>query len=84
MAVNEETKGDGTHVGGTVGVGAGEEDEARPEMTHKEPSYKKARWVRKRPGAPRWTKKICRLLEGLMEADETEAETDMGTVVHDL
>ena len=84
MAVDEEAKGDITQVRGAVGVGAGEEDEVRPEMTHKEPSYKNARWLRKRPGAPLWTQEICRLLEGLMEADETEAETDLGTMVHDL
>ena len=46
-------------------------------MTHKEPSYKTAQWLRKAPGAPCWTQKICGLLEGLMEVDETETETDM-------
>ena len=56
----------------------------RPEMTHKQPSYKNARWLRKRPSAPRWTQKIYRLPEDLMEADETEAEMDMEAVVHDL
>ena len=80
MAVDEDAKGDG----GAVGVGAKEEDEVRPEMTHKEPSYKNTRWLRKRLGAPRRAQKICQLLEGLMEADETEAETDMGAVVHNL
>ena len=71
-------------VASAAGVGAEEEEEVRPEMTHKEPNYKNARWLRKRPGAPRWTQKICRLLEGLMEADETQAETDIGTAVGNL
>ena len=64
--------GGGDAGGGTEAVeGAGdvahEEDE---EMTHKRPSYSNARWLRKRPGAPRWTQKMCRLLEGWMESDE--------------
>ena len=71
-------------MGTAPGDGTGEEDDARPEMTHKEPSYKNAQWLRKRQEAPRWTQKLCRLLEGLMEADETELETDIGLVVEDM
>ena len=71
MAVDEETKGDNTQGGGTAGAGAAEEEDTQAAMAHKQPSYKNARWLRKRPGAPRWTRKLCRLLEGLMEADET-------------
>ena len=84
MAVDEDVKGSGTQVGCAAGVGAEEDEEVRPEMPHKEPSYKNARWLRKRPGAPRWMQKICRLLEDFMEADETEAETDMGAVVSEF
>jgi hypothetical protein len=84
MVVDGEAMGGSTQVRGADGDGAEEDGESRPELTHREPSYKNARWLRKRPGAPRWTQKICRLLEGLMEADETEAETDMGAVVSDL
>ena len=84
MAVTEDVKGGSTKVGCTAGTGAEEDEEVRPEMTHKEPSYKNAPWLRKRPGPPGLTQKIRRLLEDLMEADETEAETDMGAVVHDL
>ena len=84
MVVDEEAIGGNTQDCGAAGDGAEEEGESRPELTHRELSYKNARWLRKRPGAPRWTQKICRLMEGLMEADETEAEMDMGVVVSDL
>ena len=84
MAVDEETKRQECQVGCDAGAGVEEEEVVCLEMTHKEPSYKNARWLRKRPGAPRWTQKICRLLEDLMEADETEAEADMGAVVYEL
>ena len=65
MAVDEEVKGSGAQVGCVAGSEAKEDEEVRPEMTHKEPSYKNARWLRKRPRAPRWTQKSCRLLEDL-------------------
>ena len=85
MAVDHEATGGDAQARGASGDGAeDEEGEHRPELTHKEPSYKNARWLRKRPGAPRWTQKICRLLEGLMEADEIAEDVDMGTVVDDL
>ena len=83
MAVDEDVKRRESQVGYDAGAGAEEDEVARPEMIHKEPSYKNARWPRKRPGAPRRTQKICRLLEDLMEADETEAEADMGAVVYE-
>ena len=84
MAVNHEATGGNAHTRGATGDGAEDEGESRPELTHKEPSYKNARWLRKRPGAPRWTQKICRLLEGLMEVDEVAEEVDMGEVVDDV
>ena len=85
MAVDQEATGGDAQARGVSGDGADEEEgERRPELTHKEPSYKNAQWLRKRPGAPRWTQKICRLLEGLMEADEIAEEVDMGAVVDDL
>ena len=84
MAVDQEATGGSAQTRGATGDGAEDESESRPELTHKEPSYKNARWLRKSPGAPRWTQKICRLLEGLMEADEIAEEVDMGAVVDDL
>ena len=85
MAVDHEATGGDAQARGALGDGAeDEEGERRPELTHKEPSYKNARWLRKRPGAPRWKQKICQLLEGLMEADEIAEEVDMGAVVDDL
>ena len=84
MAVDQEATGGDAQARGASGDGAEEEGERRPELTHREPSYKNARWLRKRPGAPRWTQKICRLLEGLMEADEIAEEVDRGAVVDDL
>ena len=83
-AVDDETRRRECHVGSDAGDGAEEEESTRPEMTHKEPSYKNARWLRKRPGAPRWTQKLCRLLEDLMEADETEEETGVGAIVYEI
>ena len=47
MAVDVERKGDQVPMGTAPGDGVGEEDDVRPEMTHKEPSYKNARWPRK-------------------------------------
>ena len=85
MAVDHEATAGDAQARGASGDGADDEEgEHRPELTHKDPSYKNARWLRKRPGAPRWTQKICRLLEGLMEADEIAEEVDMGAVVDDL
>ena len=84
MAINGETRRREGRAGGDAGDGAEEEESIRPEMTHKEPSYKNPRWLRKRPGAPRWTQKLCRLLEDLMEADETEEETDVGAIVYEV
>ena len=84
MAVDEETRRRECHVGYDAGDGAEEEESTQPKMTHREPSYKNARWLRKRPGAPRWTQTLCRLLEDLMEADETEEETDVGAIVYEI
>ena len=84
MGVDEDVKRRDSQVGCDASTGVEEDEVVRIELTHKEPSYKNARWLRKRPGAPRWTEKIYRLLEDLMEADETEAETDIGAVVYEL
>ena len=61
MVVDEETIGGNTPVCGAAGDGAEEEGESTPELTHREASYKNARWLRQRPGTPHWTQKICRL-----------------------
>ena len=61
MAVDEETKGGNTQVGGTAGVRAGEEKEIRPETMHAQPSYKNARWLIKMPRVARWTQILCRM-----------------------
>ena len=53
MVVDEETIGGNTQVRGAAGDGAEEEGASKPELTHREPSYKNARWLRKRPGTPR-------------------------------
>ena len=84
LGVDEETKRGEGQVRCDAGARVEEVDVVRPKMTHKEPSYKNAWWLRKRPGSPHWTKKICRLLEDLMEANETEAEADMGAMVYEL
>ena len=84
MAVDEDVKRRESQVGCDADAGAEEDEVVRPEMTHKEPSYKNARWLRKRPGAPRWTQKNMQAAEDLMEAHETEAEADMGAVVYEL
>ena len=73
--------GEGTEAVEGAGDVAQEEDE---EMTHKRPSCRLARWLRKRPGAPRWTQKICRLLEGWMESDEDGSEHDLGSMIEEL
>ena len=84
IAVDEDIKRRESQVGCDDDARAEKDEVVRPEMTHKEPTYKNARWLRKRHGAPHWTQKICRLLEDLMDADETEAEADMGAVVYEL
>ena len=86
MAIDDEA-GDGhvqqVHTQSRGADDAGDDDETGREMSYKHPGCCKARWLRKRPGAPRWTPKLCRLLERLIEEDETEVETDMGIVVED-
>ena len=53
----------GTALDEEAGAGAGEceaaaaEEDEEDELTYKEPSFKNVRWMRKRPGAPRWTVK---------------------------
>ena len=83
MALDEEAgAGAGEREGGG-GPAAAEEDE-EDELTYKEPSFKNARWMRKRPGAPRWTVKLCRLVERLMEAEESETATEVSTIIDDV
>ena len=80
MALDEEAgAGAGEREGGG-GPAAAEEDE----LTYKEPSFKNAKWMRKRPGAPRWTVKVCRLVERLMEAEESETATEVSTIIDDV
>ena len=80
MAGNGETKRREGQVGCDAGATVKEEEVFPPERTHKEPSYKNALWLQKGLWAPRQTRKICSLLEDLMEADETNTEADMGAV----
>ena len=51
IAIDEDTKRNPGNVGlaPSGGLdGAGENDEGPPELTHQEPGYKKARWMRRR------------------------------------
>ena len=73
--------GGGTKAPESTGEVAHEEDE---EMTHKRPSYRNARWLRKRPGAARWTQKMCRLLEGWIGSDEDGLEHHLGSMIEEL
>ena len=80
MAVDEEAGAAAGEREGGGGLAAAEEDE----LTYKEPSFKNARWMRKRPGALRWTGKLCRLLQRLMEAEESETVTEVSTIIDDV
>ena len=83
MALDEEAGARADDREGGGGPAAAEEGEEE-ELTYKEPSFKNARWMRKRPGAPRWTVKLCRLVERLMEAEESETETEVSTIIDDV
>ena len=61
----------------------GEPKDENKEVSHRHPSYRNARWLRMRLGAPRWAKKNCRLLEGWMETDEIGIETELGSMIKD-
>ena len=55
-----------------------DDDDERGEMewlTYKSVSTKVAKAMRKRPGAPKWTQKMCRLLEKWLKCDEDQEHT---------
>ena len=66
------------------GASEGGGDDKVQEHSYREPSFRNARWMRKRPGAPRWTQKLCRFLERLMEAEDTENTTEVEDIIHDV
>ena len=67
---------------GSASEGGG--DDKVQEPSYREPSFRNARWMRKRPGAPRWTHKLCRFLERLMEAEDTKTTTEVEDIIHDV
>ena len=90
MALDTDAPALALESGGTEhGAGAGGDHNGEPkdeyeELPHRHPSYRNAQWLKKRPGAPNWTPKICRLLEGWMGADEAGSKSELGAMIDDL
>ena len=83
MAIDD--KAGGEHAPQVLIQGSGaEDDDGQQETSYKDPSNSNARWLRKRLGAQRRTPKLCCLLESLMKAEETEAETEVGAILEDI